>query len=480
MNSSMICYLSNQLFLFFYCHLEDGNNWADVSSLIKIDKEERSLPLNPSDFFPDDIDLAIELCDPITNLMTHLKNSITGIAVLNYFKIQRCLTETYRVLLADCIVTREMQTNYDHIISPERMKELSSLIVKLFPTEIIATYYVPYSRVGKKKILARGKLQVRYTHYRDYLLLSGASRNLRGIKRKAVDESTPVRIGTTAEIFKIDTAAGDCEKKLEWLKEHIDPWTTVEEFWRSTSAARIQNLISNQALSSSEYINSVPALTHIKNGLKLIGIDFDVVYPHKTSNLENTYDNLERQILLYCSKKKRAHKDIKILVSLLNKYKDKDHDTRSAIIFKLIPLLLPNPPVIVSQNGSWHPKKEEVQNYFLLHAKDDNELCVKLVERKNQLLKYGLTEQPLPVLIGAELTSIEKRLVIVNDIRYEADSNIECVDYCFKSYFALQLEYSKESSYPWMFLQEAIYKIDTEDRITVPALDTFIRDLNLA
>ncbi|KAH0537987.1 hypothetical protein KQX54_002732, partial [Cotesia glomerata] len=154
--------------------------------------------------------------------------------------------------------------------------------------------------------------------------------------------------------------------------------------------------------------------------------------------------------------------------------------TRSAITFKLISLLLPNPPAIVSQNGSWHPKKEEVQNYFLLHAKNENELCVKLVERKNQLLKYGLTEQPLPVLIGAELTSIEKRLVIIIDIRYEADSNIECVDYCFKSYFALYLEYSKESLYPWIFLQEAIYKIDTEDRTTVPALDTSIRDLNLA
>lgn len=27
---------------------------------------------------------------------------------------------------------------------------------------------------------------------------------------------------------------------------------------------------------------------------------------------------------------------------------------------------------------------------------NDKELCVKLVERKNQLLKYDLTEQPLP------------------------------------------------------------------------------------
>lgn len=111
---------------------------------------------------------------------------------------------------------------------------------------------------------------------------------------------------------------------------------------------------------------------------------------------------------------------------------------------------------------------------------DESDLCLKLAERKNQLLKYGLAEQPLPVLIGTELTSIVKRLIIINEIRYEADSNIECIDYSFKSFYALQLDYSKEASYPWTFLQQAIYQIDSDDPTVVPALDTFIKDLNLA
>lgn len=88
-------------------------------------------------------------------------------------------------------------------ITTKRLVELSSLIVSVFPTEIQTTYYVPYSRFGKKKLLAKGKLQVRYNHYRNILLLSGATKNHKGIKRKAVDESALVCVGTAEDIFQI-------------------------------------------------------------------------------------------------------------------------------------------------------------------------------------------------------------------------------------------------------------------------------------
>lgn len=71
----------------------------------------------------------------------------------------------------------------------------------MFPTEVKATYYVPYNRIGKKKLLARGKLNVRYHHFREILLSSGATQNRKGKKRKAVDESVAVRIGIADEIF---------------------------------------------------------------------------------------------------------------------------------------------------------------------------------------------------------------------------------------------------------------------------------------
>ncbi|XP_074107203.1 uncharacterized protein LOC141532648 [Cotesia typhae] len=220
-----------------------------------------------------------------------------------------------------------------------------------------------------KKLLARGKLNVRYHHFREILLSSGATQNRKGKKRKAVDESVAVRIGIADEIFPFDGAAESCEDQLAWLKENLDPWATVDKFWRETSAARFQNLVLNKNFSSTDYINSIPALTHVKHGLKLIDIDFGEIYPHKIANLINNYDNLEKHLLQYCSKKQRVSKDVKILVSQWNECKDKDKDIRSAITFRLLVLLLPNPSTITSPNGSWYPRKDEVQHYFLLHAK---------------------------------------------------------------------------------------------------------------
>lgn len=48
------------------------------------------------------------------------------------------------------------------------------------------------------------------------------------------------------------------------------------------------------------------------------------MYPQKNSILKNSYDNLEKQILDYCSKKKRVCKEIKALITLLSEFKDRD------------------------------------------------------------------------------------------------------------------------------------------------------------
>ena len=62
-------------------------------------------------------------------------------------------------------------------IKTERLKFLSLLIKKTFPTESEFTYYVPYANdpVFKKKTLAKGKLRDRYNFYRGLLLESGAT-----------------------------------------------------------------------------------------------------------------------------------------------------------------------------------------------------------------------------------------------------------------------------------------------------------------
>lgn len=97
--------------------------------------------------------------------------------------------------------------------------------------------------------------------------------------------------------------------------------------------------------------------------------------------------------------------------------------------------------------------------------------------RKEKLKKIGLSAQPLPVIIGNSIISITKRLVVINDIQYEAKSTLECVDLTFKSFYSLQLKFSREAAYPWLFLKDAIYEIECEDDKLNPPIQTLINDL---
>lgn len=78
-------------------------------------------------------------------------------------------------------------------------------------------------------------------------------------------------------------------------------------------------------------------------------------------------------------------------------------------------------------------------------------------QRLEKLRKYGLTQQPIVIAIGA-VTNITDVYVSINSIKYKCSDLIEGVDCCFKSFFALNAEYSSDSRPVWEFLQR-IYGI---------------------
>lgn len=155
-------------------------------------------------------------------------------------------------------------------------------------------------------------------------------------------------------------------------------------------------MINNNTITSSDYISTYPALRHVHNGLKLIDIDFKNQYPDRVSRLIDGYKTLEHKIFTYCDKKNKKSLEIKtqlqqfkeninesegyycathmILACYSNLYNLRityfNTDTRSAILFRWLPLLLPSPPVITGKDKStWRPTKESVVNGFLLHVK---------------------------------------------------------------------------------------------------------------
>lgn len=101
----------------------------------------------------------------------------------------------------------------------------------------------------------------------------------------------------------------------------------------------------------------------------------------------------------------------------------------------------------------------------------------ELSDRRTRILDRKEREQPLAVIVGKTLGSIEVCYVCINDLRYQVASVLRAIDVTFKSFFALQLDYPKDAAYPWMVVQSRIYGICGETDRIVPPVSKFIGDL---
>ncbi|KAH0552039.1 hypothetical protein KQX54_004478 [Cotesia glomerata] len=432
----------------------------------------------------DNADLSVDLRNPITDLVSVLRTSATGLSILSHYKSHRNLPEDFRNDLVDFIISIEICTSPELVISPARFVELSQLIVDLFPTEVKETYYIPYSydKATKSKILPKGKFHSKYNNgYRANLLASGAIVKKTATKRKRNEISGSVHLGFTSDL-KSELTDEEYAEKVKWLKENIDSWAEVKKLWADTSKKRISHLLADTSMN--HYIESFTVLKHVTNGPQLIDIDFLTIHPKKTLNLSLNFDLFAKQLVSYSSNKKRKSEVIQLLlkkISSLSQSEDLNStELKKVSILKLLPLLLPAPGPFQSITGTlspWRPSKDEVQKGFILHVKDELDLRAELKNRRDNLKNYGLTEQPIVSVVG--MSKIESYNVHVNNITYQLASVLEAVDIAFKSFYAFQLSYPKESEYSWMVLQQKIYGIKGEkDGPVLPCIRTFITDLN--
>ncbi|XP_074101015.1 uncharacterized protein LOC141528718 [Cotesia typhae] len=378
--------------------------------------------------------------------------------------------------------------NYFQIyrITPARFKELAALIAKTFPTESEHSYYVSYNydSVTKTKILAKGKLFTRYNNvYRSRILSSGGIvRKNTGTKRKREERAVDrVQLAFHPDLFS-DITDDEFQEKDNWLKENIDPWEKVVKLWSDTSKRRIYNLISDSSIIS--YIDLYPVLKHVTQGPNLIDIDFTTLYADKTKNLIKGFDLLSKQLIGLCEKKKRKPEGVKEILGKINALTgctdSNSIDLRRIHILRLIPLLLPIPPPfpsLVANDPPWRLSKNEVQQYFIIIVKTDIQLVVELKNRREQLKKYGLNEQPIVSIVGDN--QIKSCNIHINEKKYSLSSPLAAVDIAFKSFYSFQLDYPKEAEYPWIVLQHKIDGLKGErDGAVIPSISTFLSDLN--
>lgn len=133
------------------------------------------------------------------------------------------------------------------------------------------------------------------------------------------------------------------------------------------------------------------------------------------------------------------------------------------------------PQVVVKgrKPNNWTATKPEMQRGFLLHVASEEELEKHIDSRvaRLQSFKKPLGFTPFPVIIGKDLHSIEKCLVVVqpND-RYDVETPQEAIDCTFKVYHALNVMYPHESKNMWLLLQQRVYNVHTNSDEIPPNL----------
>ena len=105
--------------------------------------------------------------------------------------------------------------------------------------------------------------------------------------------------------------------------------------------------------------------------------------------------------------------------------------------------------------------------YIQTHA----DINPALLVRRKKLANFGLNVQPQPIIVGKD-SSIEEQYIAVDDGVYPVESLLKAIDLTFKSVYALHAKYSPEAESIWLFLQLAIYQIQTQWDQKLGAIET--------
>lgn len=106
------------------------------------------------------------------------------------------------------------------------------------------------------------------------------------------------------------------------------------------------------------------------------------------------------------------------------------------------------------------------------------ELETEIDRVKKRLQQIGRTLQPFPALVGLSIEQITDSYIVIDEVRYRVPSPLRAIDICFKSYHTLHANYPFQSESIWLFIQKALYDINTEwdNR---PAVDTLVQEYKL-
>ncbi|XP_060872832.1 uncharacterized protein LOC132946779 [Metopolophium dirhodum] len=375
-----------------------------------------------------------------------------GKVVLNYYESVGTLNQFIRNSLSSIIIKHEIQQSIK--IEKNKFTLLAKGIEQLFLSETGQTYFTPYFKDGNNVHPMRGKLYDKYCNL-----------------RKQIKQINPSKVIVTTQSTENDILIDDeCKEKILWLKNNTQPTLTLHKYWTETSNYRLTI--------KENCIELYPAFKS-PTGHLLIEIDFQTLYPGKDKLLFHKFDVFKVKLIKYIDKlnKRFSLQDESTLLSELKTPSRPGNDNIS--VLKLLPQLFQ--PLTIKldkkrkrdgKHSIWRPSKAEQADSFVLFIPDVSELRNVHAQKIEKAVQYGTTLQPYIIIV--DNTDI---YAVINSIYYKLETPLKALDVCYKSYFALNLNYPQESEQIWLFIQNYFFDTTLKSDKHVLFVKTFINDL---
>ncbi|XP_067212132.1 uncharacterized protein [Linepithema humile] len=349
-------------------------------------------------------------------------------------------------------------------------------MLNLFLQEL---YYIPYKYINGNKLLVKGKLITKYYSIRKEFKALGI------IASKSKDQSD-----SQDDLVADD----DLQGKLAFLKENVEPWPTIIDYWTDTSKQRIAQLHAKSRLTNKEndkrninksktnrvilqtttliqekkelenistYLKKYPVLQE-KLGYTLFEIDFDLLYPEQKLKAYNSYSEFCNRIIQALNNEDNKCETVKDNCLL---FANDEISEDSKNLVALLSLCYLDTVVTVARKSgrTWRPPHREIQEGVISQIESVQKLQTFIQEREKKLIHWNLTMQPYVLVCGSSIEDIDACYVILDrETQFLAQSPIRALDLCFKIIHSAHLNYSPESYRLWRLIQKELYNLTTE------------------
>ncbi|KAB0805306.1 hypothetical protein PPYR_02276, partial [Photinus pyralis] len=135
----------------------------------------------------------------------------------------------------------------------------------------------------------------------------------------------------------------------------------------------------------------------------------------------------------------------------------------------LLASLIPCKSKKISKRKQWKPTLEEIRSSILIRIETSQDIEGVIASTTERNEKNASATQPYLIV---EIRDIEvKRVyVVINEIIYKVPTLSKGIDLCFKVYMVLVLKFPPENEHVWLFLQRAVYKIESQSDHIIPSI----------